>query len=95
MVMMRRPTFEHCEERVCLTAIEFTRHVALADNDTRVRHVQVADMDFDNDADLVFASDSTVGWSENDGLGSFSEPRRVADLTRVSSLAVGDIDLAV
>ena len=91
-------TFENLENRCMLTAIGFATHeVDLSSNANHPSVVIAADIDGDDDQDVVVAStgDRRLAWYENtDGQGSFGKQHVVTAAVSYypHSVAVADLD---
>ena len=65
---------ERCEPRYCLSGVAFSTHEIIANDAFGLSSVHAADLDGDDDLDVLSASldDKKIAWYENtDGNGSF------------------------
>ncbi len=70
----RRLLGERCELRYCLSGVAFSTHEIIANDAFGASSVYAADLDGDDDLDVLSASldDKKIAWYENtDGKGSF------------------------
>ena len=70
----------------------FTRQGQLTEEAYQPRAVLAADLDGDDDSDVLSADVDYISWYENDGDGSFSERRTIESVYSGRSLYASDLD---
>ena len=90
----RRLHVQHLESRFVLSSVSFVEHEIISSEAARPRSVFSADLDGDNDLDIVSASYDTIAWHENlDGRGDFGRQQVISKRAYgASSVYAVDID---
>ncbi len=87
---------EWLEPKLCLAPFALAEHIIDRSELEYVSDIRSADLDGDNDLDIVIASSgvgATIGWYENlDGNATFGQQRLIQRTQSVASLDVSDVD---